>query len=140
MTPAQIALVRETFKPVAAIRDDAAALFYGRLFEIAPETRPLFRGDLKTQGSKLMSAIAVVVAGLDRLDQILPEVQAMAVRHVDYGVEDRHYAVVGEALIWTLEKGLGPQLTPDARRAWIEAYGLLSGAMIAAVETAREPA
>lgn len=139
MTPDQITLVRDTFKPVAAIREDAAALFYGRLFEIAPDVRPLFKSDLTAQGAKLMNAIGMVVASLDRIEQVLPQVQEMAVRHVAYGVEDRHYAVVGDALIWTLDKGLGDQFTPAARDAWLKAYDTLSGAMITAARAAAEP-
>lgn len=141
MTPEQIARVRESFKPVAAIREDAAALFYGRLFEIAPDVRPLFTADLTVQGAKLMSALAMVVASLDRLDQILPQVQEMAVRHVAYGVEERHYAIVGDALMWTLAKGLGEQFTPEVAQAWSDAYAALSGAMIDAARlAAAEPA
>lgn len=132
MTPRQIALVRETFAQVVPIRDQAAALFYGRLFELEPDVRPLFRADLAVQGQKLMASIAMVVRELDRLDVILTDVKAMARRHVTYGVQERHYAVVGDALLWTLEKGLGAAFTAEVREAWTAAYSTLAGAMIAA--------
>lgn len=132
MTPEEISLVRATFAQVVPIRTQAAALFYERLFEIAPQVKPLFKGDMQAQGAMLMSAIALVVNGLDRLEAVLPQVESLARRHVGYGVEESHYAVVGEALLWTLEKGLGAAFTPEVKAAWASAYGLLSGAMIEA--------
>lgn len=137
MTPQQITLVRDSFKQVLPIREQAAELFYNRLFEIAPETRPLFKGDMRSQGAKLMAAIATVVNALDKLETVLEPVQAMARRHVGYGVTEEHYAVVGEALLWTLGRGLGDAFTPEVEAAWAIAYGALSGVMI---EAAREGA
>lgn len=132
MTPDQIDLVRRTFAEVAPIRAQAARLFYARLFEIAPEVRPLFREDLAAQGAKLMGAIALVVGGLDRLDAIRGEVETLGLRHVNYGVLPRHYVAVGDTLIWMLETSLGEILTPEAKRAWISAYDLLACAMMGA--------
>src|SRR5499426_663149 len=107
MTPQQVALVRESFAKVVPIREQAAALFYERLFAIDPSTRPLFRGDMKSQGAKLMAAIAAVVKSLDRIDTMLDDLRALARRHGGYGVREVHYASVGAALLWTLEQGLG---------------------------------
>jgi hemoglobin-like flavoprotein len=132
MTPSDIDLVQSSFAKVAPIADTAAGLFYGRLFEIAPEVRPLFKGDIAEQGRKLMATLSVVVNGLRNLDAIVPVAAQLAVRHVDYGVKPEHYPVVGSALLWTLEKGLGEAFTPDVAEAWTRAYGTLSGAMIAA--------
>src|ERR1700722_7718955 len=126
MTPDQIKAIQESFAKVAPISEQAAALFYGRLFEIAPSVKPLFRGDIKEQGRKLMATLAVVVNGLGNLDAILPAASAFAKRHVDYGVKAAHYAPVGEALLWTLERGLGAQWTPELAAAWGAAYGVLS--------------
>jgi hemoglobin-like flavoprotein len=130
MTPAQIKLVQDSFAKVAPISDQAAALFYGRLFEIAPEVTPLFKGDLAEQGRKLMATLAVVVNGLANLDSILPAASALARRHVGYGVKPGHYAPVGEALLWTLERGLGPAWTQELATAWVAAYTTLSQFMI----------
>ena len=132
MTPEQITLVRESFAKVVPIREQAAALFYGRLFAIDPSTRPLFRGDMKSQGAKLMAAIAAVVKSLDRIETMLDDLRALARRHDRYGVRDEHYASVSTTLLWTLEQGLGADFTPEVREAWATAYGLLSSAMIAA--------
>ncbi|MDQ0468107.1 globin family protein [Labrys wisconsinensis] len=131
MTPQQIELVQSSFARVAPIADTAAGLFYGRLFEIAPEVKPLFPRDMEGQGRKLMAALATVVAGLGRLEALLPAIKAMAARHVGYGVTAAHYAPVGTALIWTLEQGLGEGFTPEVREAWLSAYGALAGVMIA---------
>ena len=76
MTPDQVALVQDSFKKVVPIADVAADLFYGRLFEIAPEVKPMFRGDIKEQGRKLMATLGVVVTGLTRLETVLPRVTA----------------------------------------------------------------
>lgn len=130
MTPHQIMLVQASFTKVAPIVDVAAGLFYGRLFEIAPEVQPMFKGDIGEQGRKLMATLGTVVKGLGNIETILPAAKMLAVKHVSYGVKPEHYVPVGDALIWTLEKGLGDDFTPETRQAWLAAYGALSAAMI----------
>jgi hemoglobin-like flavoprotein len=131
MNSADILLVQASFEQVKPISQEAAALFYSRLFEIAPEVRPLFRGDMTEQGRKLMATLAYVVNGLGSLESILPAASALAKRHVAYGVKPEYYVPVGEALLWTLEKGLGPNWTRDTADAWTRAYQVLSSFMIA---------
>jgi hemoglobin-like flavoprotein len=138
MTPAEIELVQTTFKSVLPIADQAADLFYGRLFEIAPEVRPLFPEDLSGQKKKLMGMLATAVTNLHQVEKIIPAVQDLGRRHVGYGVTDGHYKPVGEALIWTLGKGLGAAFTPEVKGAWVAAYTTLAGVMqSAAAEVAR---
>lgn len=132
MTPDQIQLVQSSFSKVAPIAEDAAAIFYGRLFEVSPELKPLFKGDLFKQGRKLMTTLGVVVNGLKNLDAVLPVARELAIRHVDYGVKAEDYQPVGEALVWALEKGLGDAFTEKTKQAWIAAYGALSTVMIEA--------
>lgn len=132
MTNEDITLVRESFAAVVPIADEAAALFYRRLFEIAPETQALFGGDMRTQGRKLMTMIGTVVRSLDNLAPLLATIDDLGCRHVGYGIRDEHYATVGEALLWTLGQGLGERFTPETRDAWANAYALLSGRMMAA--------
>lgn len=127
-----IALVRDSFAKVAPIADTAAGLFYGRLFETTPAVKPLFRGDMTEQGRKLMATLAVVVKGLDNLPAIVPVAEALARRHVAYGVLPEHYGSVGAALLWTLGQGLGEAFTPEVEAAWTQAYATLSGVMVAA--------
>ncbi|CAN5455107.1 globin family protein [soil metagenome] len=131
MTPEKIVLVQESFAKVAPIADQAAVLFYDRLFEIAPEVKPMFHdADMAEQRRKLMATLGVVVTGLTRLETILPAASALAKRHVTYGVKDEHYPIVGSALLWTLEKGLGEAWNPELADAWMTAYGTLTGYMI----------
>src|SRR5689334_3823427 len=111
MNNAQKVLVQASFEKIAPIADAAAQLFYRRLFELDPSLRPMFRGDLEQQAKKLMGALRMIVAGLDRLEQILPGLESMARRHVSYGVKDHHYQIVGAALLWALEQGLGADFT-----------------------------
>jgi hemoglobin-like flavoprotein len=137
MTPDQIKLVQDSFAKVAPISGSAAELFYGRLFKIAPQVRSLFPDDMTEQRKKLMATLAVVVKGLGDLDTILPAASALAKRHVDYGAEPAHYPVVGEALLWTLEQGLGSSWTPDVAAAWTAAYAMLSESMSSAASSDR---
>ncbi len=132
MNPTQIDLVKHTWQQVRPIQAAAADLFYGRLFELAPDTRPLFKRDIHAQGAMLMATLDVVVRSLHDLPAVLPTAQQLARRHVGYGVMPQHYDSVGTALIWTLEQGLGAALTPAAREAWVLAYSTLAGAMKAA--------
>ena len=129
MTATQKALVQSTFASIATIADDAAVLFYQRLFELDPALRPMFRGDMAEQRKKLMQMITAAVKGLDRLEQLVPVVQDLGRRHVRYGVEDSHYDTVGAALLWTLEAGLGRAFTPEVKEAWAAVYGLLATTM-----------
>lgn len=129
MTPARIALVRDSWTRVLPIRQQAARLFYDRLFEQAPEVRPMFRRDPVEQGDKLMAALNTLVLSLGRLEQMLPLARELAIRHVAWGVHAAHYDHVGEALLWTLRQGLGESATPEVMDAWAEAYGELATAM-----------
>jgi nitric oxide dioxygenase len=130
MTPSQVDQVQQSFAKVGPMSQKAAALFYGRLFEIAPETKPLFRGDMAEQSHKLIATLTFVVRGLAQLDTILPAASTLAKRHVTYGAKASHYPQVGAALLWTLEQALGPAWTPELAAAWTAAYGTLSEFMI----------
>lgn len=129
MTPEQIHLVKSSFQKVLPISETAADLFYGKLFELDPSLRPLFKGDIKVQGRKLMDMLDVLVQGLDKLQTILGAVQKLGESHVAYGVQSKHYETVGTALLWTLEQGLGKDFTAETKEAWVETYQLVAGAM-----------
>jgi hemoglobin-like flavoprotein len=134
MTPEHIALVQRTFADVLPMADVAAALFYERLFTLDPTLRSLFHIDMHEQGRKLMAVLQLAVAGLSRLEELVPSVQALGRRHHGYGVRDAHYAMVGAALLWTLQEGLGERFTPEVQAAWTSAYTLLADTMRAAAE------
>lgn len=136
MTSEQKQLVQETFKLVVPIREQAAAMFYDRLFALNPDVRSLFKGDMKRQGALLMAMIGTAVNGLNRLDEIVPAVQDLGRRHATYGVRKEHYGTVAAALLWTLEQGLGAAWTPEVKEAWTACYTLLATTMQAAGEEA----
>ena len=140
LTVAQKTLVQESFATITPIADDAAALFYRRLFELDPSLERMFRGDMAEQRKKLMQMLTAAVKGLDRLDQLVPVVEDLGRRHGKYGVADAHYDTVGAALLWTLEKGLGSAFTPDTREAWATVYGILATTMKNAAREALAPA
>jgi len=129
MTNEQIKLVQDSFKQVAPIAETAAQLFYARLFALDPDLELLFKGNLSDQGRKLMEMLALAVSSLDRMEQLLPVVRSLGTRHVSYGVRDKDYDTVGQALLWTLRKGLGEVFTPDVESAWTNVYATLASAM-----------
>lgn len=129
MSPETIGLVKRSWQQVLPIQKAAAELFYGRLFELDPALRPLFKGDMTEQGRKLMTMINTVVMSLDRLGPMLGAIEDLGRRHVAYGVTEAHYDTVGSALLWTLGKGLGEQFTPEVEAAWTEAYTTLATTM-----------
>ena len=134
MTPRQIMLVQDSFAMIVPKREEVARGFYDNLFLIDPALRPMFPADLSDQGKKLMQVLAMVVRSLDDLRPLLPSIDDMARRHVSYGVEDEHYASVGQALVRTLRSGLGSAFSQEMEEAWREAYSILSSRMIMATK------
>ncbi|PCJ71478.1 MAG: hemin receptor [Rhodobiaceae bacterium] len=132
MTPMDRIRVQDSFEAVKPITEEAARLFYGRLFEIAPEVKPLFSGDMEEQGVKLMKMLTIAVSGLNDLDSLVPALQKLGQGHVAYGVKADHYPKVGEALLWTLEQGLGDAFTPEVKASWVCVYGILADTMTSA--------
>lgn len=129
MTPKDVELIQANWAKVEPLATDVARLFYGKLFELDSSLKPLFKGDMVEQGGKLTSLLGTVVKELNNLEAMVPAVEALGKRHVAYQVEPQHYDTVGEALLWTLEKGLGADFTDEARAAWTEAYFTLSTVM-----------
>ena len=130
MNSAEINLVQSTFDEVRPNALATAEIFYKHLFTLDPSLRPLFKGDIVHQSRMLMSMLGAAVNGLTNLEALVPVVRQLGARHVNYGVEDEHYATVGSALLWTLGEGLGEKFTPAVRDAWTAAYGLLSSVML----------
>jgi hemoglobin-like flavoprotein len=132
VNPAQQDLVRTTFAKLAMMPEVAGALFYERLFELNPELRPLFKNDMRIQGVKLMTMLAMVVYNLHEPGQVLPAIRELGVRHVGYGVRLADYDALREALLWTIEQALGEDFKPAVRAAWAVCYDELAGEMKAA--------
>ena len=137
MNSHEISLVKTSFAKVAPIAEQAAALFYARLFELDPSLRALFHGgDMAEQGRKLMQMLSLAVNGLDRIEALAPAVRSLGMRHAAYHVRDEHYDTVGEALLWTLGKGLGADFTAEMQAAWARTYWLLAETMKAGARDA----
>ena len=137
MTARQIDLVQQSFRLIEPIIDDAAVLFYERLFEIDPSVQQMFQRPRREQARLLAQTLTVVVKGIDRPAQLRNAVKALGERHANYGVRDEHYAVVGEALLWTLEAGLKDDFTSEVRDAWVAAYSWLAFTMQSAAAAYR---
>lgn len=129
MTPQQIELVKKTWVMVVPISEKAAELFYGRLFELEPSYKAMFKNDMTEQGKKLMKTINLAVTALDDVEPLIPILKQMGANHVMYGVKDRDYNVVGASLLWTLEQGLGDVFTDEVRNAWGAVYDVLASVM-----------
>ncbi|MDY7233233.1 globin family protein, partial [Hyalangium rubrum] len=129
LSPHTVELVQRSWSQVAPISDAAATLFYDRLFELDPSVQPLFKSDLAQQKKKLMQMLNVAVDGLNNPQRLVPVLEQLGARHAGYMVQDHHYVLVGEALLWTLREGLGESFTPETEAAWKEVYGLVAGVM-----------
>ena len=136
LTAAQKTLVQHSFAAIVPIADDAAVLFYQRLFEIDPSLRAMFPADMFEQRKKLIQMLAAAVKGLDHLDRLVPVLEDLGRRHAGYGVLDAHYDTVGAALLWTLGAGLGDAFTPEVKEAWTTVYGLIASTMQTAARDA----
>ena len=134
LTTRQIELVQSSFASIALVSDQVARTFYARLFDMDPSLRRLFRGPLPDQGYKLMQMIGTAVMGLDRIQELVPAIEALGRRHISYGVQKEHYTTVGAALLWTLEAALGDEFTPELGEAWAAVYGVLAGTATAAYD------
>jgi len=129
MNRRQVALVQQSFEKVAALGEKVAEIFYAELFAIDPSLQQMFKGNMREQRRKLLSALAMVIRSLDNLEKIVGPAQKLAIKHLDYGVAAAHYTYVGNALLRTLKKGLGDQFTPELRAAWVEAFRTLATVM-----------
>lgn len=132
MTHHQIDLIRQSWAMVKPIAEAAGVLFYQKLFAAAPGIRHLFKQDINPQANKLMQVLGYIVSKLDKMDELIPEVQQLGVRHNGYGAEPAHYELVGQCLMDALREGLGPHWNPEVQDAWVTAYNTLKSTMIVA--------
>ena len=133
MTEQQITLVKKSWLFFRQIKPEVVAdAFFSKRFMDNPNLRKMFPNDMKMQYEKLIDMLNIVVARLDRLDELTEDITEMGIRHREYGVKPEQYAMVGNALLWTLKNGLGDDWNNDVEKAWTACYTLLSDAMIAA--------
>lgn len=129
ITARQISLVQNSFRKVEPIAEQAADIFYNKLFEYDPSLKSMFKGDLKDQGRKLMATLKVAVNGASDLNKLVPVLHQLADRHVGYGVKPKDYTPVGNALLFTLKTGLGEEFNPELREAWVDTFRLIATTM-----------
>lgn len=129
ITDRQIQLIQESFTHVEPIAEQAAEIFYSKLFEYDPSLKPLFKNNMKDQGKKLMTMLKMAVNGLNNLDKLVIVLQQLAERHVNYGVEPKDFTPVGNALLYTLKTGLGDKWNPELRQAWVDVFRLMATVM-----------
>lgn len=139
MTDFNILTVKNSWSYIIFQAEEVSQLFYDKLFELDPTLRPLFKGDITEQGSKLMSMLTMIIARLQRMQDIETEVQSLGKRHVGYGTKPEHYRTVGQALLWALENALGDRWNPETEQAWTEAYTMMATTMMAGAQTSPLP-
>ena len=132
MTPDQVKAIQDSFKLVAPISDQAAALFYGRLFEIAPETRALFKIDIHEQATKLMETLRMTVEALDRFEELVPVLADLGRKHGTHGVQAYQYEKLRSALLWAMGQALGLEFDRETRAAWDQLIATISSVMLEA--------
>lgn len=129
MTQHQKELIKFSFAKMQPISDAVSDLFYSRLFEIAPYTRPLFSDDIPEQGKKLIHGLSMVINSIDQLENVFPTLKKLGAAHKTYGVTNAHYDIFASALLWTFERALGSDFTDEVRNSWISLYVTVSEAM-----------
>jgi len=140
MTPEQKQLVRDSWAKVLPMKEEAAALFYARLFEVYPEVEPYFKGDMEEQGRKLMAMLNTAVVGLENLESLIEPLKASGKRHSSYGVKDEDYDKVADAFLWTLGTALEDGFTAEVKDAWIATYSTVAEVMKSGADEAENTA
>jgi hemoglobin-like flavoprotein len=130
MTDTEIKSIRKSFQLLDGHTELFATHFYTRLFELDPSLRMLFHGDMKEQGKKLMNTMTLLNASLDRFHSLRESLRNLGRRHAGYGVRSEHYAIVGAALLQTLEEFAGPKFDATLKQAWTKLLTLVSGEML----------
>ena len=130
LTAEEIVRVRTSFDMVFANAGDTMTAFYDRIFELAPEVRPMFPADLSALKQDFISKLVVLVGSLDPKTGLLGGADVLGRNHQHYGAKAEHYPVVGEALLWSLARGLGPHWTDELEQAWRKVYDIVAQRMI----------
>src|ERR1700746_841066 len=132
MTPEQVDLLRKSFDAMYPMRRDIADLCYSRFFQLAPDARALFPGDMERHRMKLMDMIAALVGSLDHRPLFQSLVADSGRRHAEFGVQPSQYAAMGEALMWSLECKFGASFTPELQESWRALYATVQVEMLRA--------
>jgi hemoglobin-like flavoprotein len=132
----QVETLEQSFDLVAPQGDELVRTFYDRLFEAAPAVQPLFaKVDMERQRQALLNMLVVLRESLRDLDDIVPDLEDLGSRHVEYGAQPAHYPVVGEVLIGAMAEVAGDKWKPEYTAAWQEAYAVVKDVMLRGADT-----
>jgi hemoglobin-like flavoprotein len=118
VTPRQKQIICESFPLIREIAIPVSLLFYGRLFDLDPSLRRLFKVDMNEQSKKLVATLDALVEGVDDWEKIVPVLRELGQRHAGYGVKEQHYDTVCSALVWAFGQALQPGFDDEVRAAW----------------------
>jgi nitric oxide dioxygenase len=130
LSPRQKRLVRESFESLREYSDAVVLLFYGRLFELAPEVRGLFKIEIREQARKLLDMLRSMVDALDRFEELRPQLAELGRKHAGYHVQPEHYQVLVTALMWAFGQALGMEFDRETRAAWEHLLSAVSAVML----------
>jgi hemoglobin-like flavoprotein len=134
-----VATLEKSFDLVAPQGDELMRTFYDKLFEAAPSVRPLFADvDMERQRQALLNMLLVLRESLRDLDDIVPDLEELGARHVEYGAQPEHYPVVGEVLIGAMAQVAGDAWKPEYTSAWQEAYQVVQDVMVSGADARAE--
>lgn len=135
LTEKQIKIIKQSWGQLRGVNAVTIGdVFYRKLFIDEPQFKHMFKSSVEEQSKKLIEMLSLIVARVDRLDELTEDVKQLAIRHVNYGVKDKHYESVGGALIWTLQVALGKDWNDETEEAWTKCYQILASTMIDATK------
>ncbi len=140
LTTAQVNFIQTTFAALAPQADELFIRFYERMFSNHPELRSMFPDDMDEQRKHLAASVALVVKNAGRLDNIVPALQEMGVRHAGYGVKPEQYGVVADNMLGTLSEFAGEAWTDEVEMSWAAALNAVALVMIAGAQGVRKAA
>ncbi|MFN3317033.1 MAG: globin domain-containing protein [Raineya sp.] len=134
MTEEQKNLVKQSFPKILAGTLSSSTILYEKLFELVPDAKDLFKNtSLDRQSQMLIAAIGKIVKSIDNWDTVKPDLEAIAARHVNYGLSPEHFVFFGQALMYMFKSSLQDNWTKELEDAWKAVYQNVSEVMIGVI-------
>lgn len=140
MTQSEKQMIRDSYEQIRTYQESVFMLFYGRMFQLDPSIKPMFKNDMREQSKKLVDTLDILVGSLDGLEKLLPAVRELGRSHAGYGVKPHHYETLASAMLWAFGQALSGSFPPEVRAAWRKVLELVSSEMIAAGNSVEEQA
>ena len=125
-----VIIVDDFWNLILPMKEKITDSFYSKLFTLDDSIKPMFKIDLGVQGLKLTDTLTFIIKHMGNIEDTIPIVKELGVKHLDYGTKPYHYELVLEALIFSFEKHLEEKFTTDMRLCWIKLYKFLSELMM----------